>query len=140
MAGTLHVVWAFSSWPLDSRAEFASAVVGVEESQLPSRPLTLAVAGLLVVASWLVVTGARPANRLAASRLVRVGLWTVFGVMSIRGLGGLVVSGLGLGGAPAEFRHGDLLLYSPLCIVLGCLTGYVAARTRRHRMSPQGRA
>jgi hypothetical protein len=139
-AGALHAVWAFSPWPLDSRAEYAAAVVGVEESQLPSRPLVLAVAGLLGVASWLVVTGAWPANRLAASRLVRGGLWTICGVLSIRGLGGLVVSGFALGEAPAEFRHWDLVLYSPLCIVLGGLTGYVTARTRRRRISPRSQA
>ncbi|MGW2426798.1 DUF3995 domain-containing protein [Streptomyces sp. NPDC001709] len=138
--GALHAVWAFSPWPLDTRAEFAAAVVGVEESQLPSRPLTLAVAGLLGVASWLVVTGARPANHLASSRLVRAGLWTICGVLSMRGLGGLVASGFALGEAPHEFRHWDLLLYSPLCIVLGGLTGYVAARTRRRRINPQSQA
>lgn len=139
-AGALHVVWTFSAWPLDSPDEFASTVVGVEESQLPSRPSTLAVALLLFLASWLVLTGARPAHRLAGSRLVRVGLWTVLGVMSIRGLGGMVVSGLALGDAPAAFRHWDLLLYSPLCVVLGGLTGYVTARTRRRRINPLGPA
>ncbi|MFF3859794.1 DUF3995 domain-containing protein [Streptomyces sp. NPDC002209] len=132
-AGALHAVWVFSPWPLASRAEFAAVVVGVEEAQLPSGPLTLAVAGLLGAAAGLVVTGARPASRFGRSRPVRAGLWTVSGVLAARGLGGLAASGLGLGSAPPEFRHWDLLLYSPLCVALGGLSGYVALRTRRRR-------
>ncbi|WP_431683505.1 DUF3995 domain-containing protein [Kitasatospora sp. KL5] len=139
-AGALHAVWAFSPWPLASRAEFAEVVVGVDESQLPSAPLTVAVAGLLGAAAWLVVTGARPESGLAASRLVRAGMWTVAGVLSVRGLGGLAVSGLELGDAPAAFRHWDLALYSPLCIALGGLTGFTAARTRRRRIGSLRRA
>lgn len=139
-AGALHVVWIFSPWPLDSPAELAATVVGVQESQLPSRPLTLAVASLLGAASWLVVTSARSAHRLASARLVRVGIWTVCGVLSARGLGGLTVSGFALREATAEFRHWDLLLYSPLCIGIGGLTGYVATRTRRRRIGLPNRA
>ncbi|MFJ3201359.1 DUF3995 domain-containing protein [Streptomyces sp. NPDC086989] len=132
-AGALHAVWVFSPWPLDSRAEFASVVVGVDESQLPSAPLTFAVAGLLGAAAGLVATGARPASRPGRSWPVRAGLWTVSGALAVRGLGGLAASGLGLGSKPDGFRHWDLRLYSPLCVTLGGLTGYVALRTRRHR-------
>ncbi|TKS96188.1 DUF3995 domain-containing protein [Streptomyces lasalocidi] len=139
-AGALHAVWAFSPWPLDSRADYAAVVVGVAESQLPSRPLTLTVAGMLGLACWLVVTGVRPTNHLAASRLVRGGLWTLCGVLLIRGLGGLIVSGFTLSEAPAEFRHWDLLLYSPLCIVLGGLTGFVTVRVRSRRSNSGSRA
>ncbi|MFE5768811.1 hypothetical protein ACFQ7O_10710 [Streptomyces sp. NPDC056485] len=48
--------------------------------------------------------------------------------MAARGLGGLAGSGLGLWSKPAEFRHWDLRLYSPLRVALGGLTGYVARR------------
>ncbi|WP_405754597.1 MULTISPECIES: DUF3995 domain-containing protein [unclassified Streptomyces] len=132
-AGALHVVWVFSPWPLDSRADFASVVVGVDESQLPSGPLTFAVAGLLGAAAGMVLTGARPTSRIGRSRPVRAGLWVVSGVLAARGIGGLAASGLELGSKPAEFRHWDLRLYSPLCVTLGGLTGYVALRTRRRR-------
>jgi hypothetical protein len=129
-AGALHAVWTVSPWPLATRAEFAAVVVGVEESRLPSVPGTLAVAGLLGAGAWLVVTAARPAHRLAPSRLVRTGLWTLSGVLAVRGLGGLLVSGLDLREVPSEFRRWDLALYSPLCLALGGLTGYLAVRTR----------
>ncbi|MFJ1707421.1 DUF3995 domain-containing protein [Kitasatospora sp. NPDC088346] len=129
--GALHVVWAVSPWPLGSREEFAAVVVGVDESQLPSAPLTLAVTGLLGAAAWLVVTGARPERPLGSSRLVRSGMWTVAGVLALRGVGGLASSGLAPGERPEEFVHWDLALHSPLCVALGGLTGYVAARTRR---------
>ncbi|GHC59322.1 DUF3995 domain-containing protein [Streptomyces cinnamoneus] len=139
-AGALHAVWVFSPWPLESRAEFATVVVGVDEAHLPSAPLTFAVAGLLGVAGSLVLAGARPpAHRLSGSWPVRAGLWTVAGVLGVRGLGGLVASGLGLGDVPAEHRHWDLVLYSPLCVTLGGLAGYVALRTRRRSRTPKGR-
>ncbi|MFE0640560.1 DUF3995 domain-containing protein [Streptomyces sp. NPDC058877] len=132
-AGALHAVWTFSPWPLASRAEFAAVVVGVEESRLPSAQGTLVVAGLLGAGAWLVVTAARPTHRLAPSRLVRTGLWTVSGVLTARGLGGLLVSGFDLRDVPAEFQRWDLALYSPLCVALGGLTGYLAVRTRPGR-------
>ncbi|WP_186319280.1 DUF3995 domain-containing protein [Streptomyces sp. SAJ15] len=133
-AGVLHVVWVFSPWPLKSWAEFAATIGGVDESQRPSGPETFAVAGLLGTAAGLVLTGSRPtSNRWARSWPVRAGMWTVAGALSARGLGGLAVSGLRLGDVPAVFRHWDLRVYSPICVTLGGLTGYVALRTRRRR-------
>ncbi|MFI5529343.1 DUF3995 domain-containing protein [Kitasatospora sp. NPDC051853] len=125
-AGALHLVWTVSPWPLGSAAELAEAVVGVTEDQLPPTGLTLAVAGLLGAAGGLVL--ARPGS---GAWVVRAGVWTVSGVLLVRGLGGLVVSGAGLGEAPEAFRRWDLALYSPLCVALGGLAGYVALRARR---------
>ncbi|MGW4893311.1 DUF3995 domain-containing protein [Kitasatospora sp. NPDC004240] len=130
-AGAFHLLWVFSPWPLDTRADFAETVVGVPESELPSGPLTLAVAALLGAAAWLVVTASTPGRRLAASRLVRAGLWTVTGVLAVRGVGGLVGSALDLADAPDAYRYWDLTLYAPLCASLAALTGFLALRTRR---------
>ncbi|MFD0532032.1 hypothetical protein ACFQ1I_44575 [Kitasatospora arboriphila] len=52
------------------------------------RAATVAVAGLLGAAAWLVVTAARPRSPLGASRLVRSGVWTVSGVLALRGAAG----------------------------------------------------
>ncbi|MFJ9766333.1 DUF3995 domain-containing protein [Streptomyces erythrochromogenes] len=127
----LHAVWVRSPWPLGSPAELAEVVVGAEQEALPSAAATAAVAGLLAAASGMVLDGARPDSALGRARLVRAGLWTVSAVLAARGLGGLVVSGLDLQQAPARYTEMDLRLYSPLCLALSSLTGYVATRTRR---------
>ncbi|MBW5486859.1 DUF3995 domain-containing protein [Streptomyces bambusae] len=129
-AGALHVVWTRSPWPLDTPADLARVAVGVEETELPSAPLTLAVAGLLGTAGALVTAAARPESRWGRAKLVRAGVWTATGVLAARGAGGLAVSGLQLGKSTPEFRHWDLRLYSPICLTLAGLMGYVAGRTR----------
>ncbi|MFF9017412.1 DUF3995 domain-containing protein [Streptomyces sp. NPDC014870] len=130
VAGALHLVWLKSPWPLRSYEDLADAVVGVEATEMPGRPATAAVAGLLGAAGWLVTAAARPESRPGRSRVVRAGVWTVTGVMAARGLGGLAASGLQLRAATPRFRHWDLRVYSPVCLALGGLTGYVAGRTR----------
>ncbi|MET9692937.1 DUF3995 domain-containing protein [Streptomyces sp. NPDC006514] len=136
-AAALHAVWTRSPWPLSSPAELAEVVVGTGEDALPSAAATAAVAGLLTAAAGLVLAGARPDSALGRARLVRAGLWTISGVLAARGLGGLVVSGLDLQQAPARYTAMDLRLYSPLCLGLSSLTGYVAVRTRGGRRSPE---
>ncbi|WP_405790134.1 DUF3995 domain-containing protein [Streptomyces sp. NBC_01367] len=136
-AAALHAVWTRSPWPLSSPAELAEVVVGTGEDALPSAAATAAVAGLRAAAAGLVLAGARPDSALGRARLVRAGLWTVSGVLAARGLGGLVMSGLDLQHAPARYTAMDLRLYSPLCLGLSSLTGYVAARTRGGRRSPK---
>lgn len=126
-AAALHGVWLRSPWPLETPAELAKVAVGVAEEKLPPKAATAAVAGLLVTAGGLVLAGARPGR----GRLVRAGMWTVAGVLTARGAGGLAASGLQLREATPEFRHWDLRLYSPICLTLAGLTGYVALRTRR---------
>ncbi|MGZ9935519.1 DUF3995 domain-containing protein [Streptomyces sp. NC-S4] len=132
-AAALHAVWTRSPWPLSSPAELAEVVVGTGEDGLPSAAATAAVAGLLTAAAGLVLAGARPDSALGRARLVRAGLWTVCAVLAARGLGGLAVSGLDVQQAPARYTAMDLRLYSPLCLGLSFLTGYVAARTRGGR-------
>ncbi|MCJ1676693.1 DUF3995 domain-containing protein [Streptomyces sp. APSN-46.1] len=128
-AGALHALWVVNPWPLKSAAEFAETVVGVTEDQLPSVPLTLGVAALLGAAGYLVLANGRIARRIGPEKLNRVGLWTLAGVLAARGVGGLAASGLELGAAPEVYRHWDLVLYSPLCLTLAGLTGFVARRT-----------
>ncbi|MBT2404257.1 MULTISPECIES: DUF3995 domain-containing protein [unclassified Streptomyces] len=135
-AGALHALWTVDPWPLKSAAEFAETVVGVTEDQLPSAPLTLGVAALLGAAGYLVLSNGRIARKVGPEKLNRVGLWTLAGVLAARGAGGLVASGLALRDAPEAHRHWDLVLYSPLCLTLAGLTGFVARRTATRR---QGR-
>ncbi|AQT76098.1 DUF3995 domain-containing protein [Streptomyces sp. fd1-xmd] len=130
-AAALHVVWIRSPWPLGSPAELAEVVVGTDQEGLPPAAATAAVAGLLAAASGTVLACARPDSALGRARPVRAGLWAVSAVLAARGLGGLVVSGLDLQQTPARYTAMDLRVYSPLCIALSSLTGYVASRTRR---------
>jgi hypothetical protein len=124
----LHVVWAFSSWPLPDRRRYAEVVVGVTERELPGTGLTLLVAALLAVAAALVAGRGGAVRRWAPAWVHRWGAWTVAAVLLLRGLAGLAVSGLGLGAAPEAFRQWDLAVYSPLCVLLGAAVAVVAAR------------
>ncbi|MEU2390516.1 DUF3995 domain-containing protein [Streptomyces sp. NPDC007369] len=132
-AGALHALWTVDPWPLGSAAEFAETVVGVSEDRLPSVPLTLAVAAALGAAGYLVLSNGRIARTVGPEKLNRAALWTLAGVLAARGAGGLVTSGLDLGSAPEAYRHWDLALYSPLCLALAGLTGFVARRTAGRR-------
>ncbi|MEU8773355.1 DUF3995 domain-containing protein [Streptomyces sp. NPDC048606] len=132
-AGALHVVWVFTPWPLGSAAEFAETVVGVTEDRLPSVPLTLGVAGALGAAGYTVLSAGRTVPVVGPRKLNRIGVWTLAGVLAARGAQGLIHSGLALGNSPAAYRRRDLSVYSPLCLALAGLTGYVAHRTRRSR-------
>lgn len=49
---------------------------------------------------------------------VRIGANLLVAALAARGIGGLVVSGLGLVESTPEYRRWDLALYSPLCLGL----------------------
>lgn len=122
----LHLVWTFSSWPLRDGRRFAEVVVGVAERDLPGRGPTVLVAALLAAAAALVAGRGGALHRRGPAWVYRWGTWTVAGVLLLRGIGGFVVSGGGLGGAPDTFRHWDLAVYSPLCVLLGAAAAAVA--------------
>ena len=79
-----------------------------------------AVVGALALAASLVGTAARP----EPARLVRAGSWTVATVLLVRGLAGPVTDVAG--GLDDRYERLDLLLYSPLCLVLGAGAALVA--------------
>lgn len=130
-AGMIHLAWATgSTWPRSDADRLADLVVGVRP--FPSPPMTATVVGLITVAIAAVETESRssrsddPAAR--ARRLVARG---VPGVLALRGIGGLVGSSLELGTATDEFRHWDLRIYSPLCLVLAAAAVGAIALPRR---------
>ncbi|MFF4036849.1 DUF3995 domain-containing protein [Streptomyces sp. NPDC001816] len=133
-AGLMHVVWVFSPWPLASRADYARTVVGVAEADLPSGPLTATVAALLFLAAYLVAarsTAAQP------GWMIRTGPWVVAAALLGRGLVGVLVSGLDLTDVPSDYVLWDLRLYSPLCLLLGGLTLFVAKAAVSRAMSQE---
>ena len=115
----LHGIWAFSPWPLDSRARYAEVVVGVRERDLPSTAATLGVAGLLAAAARLVLMRSGVVSSAGPAWLPRWGVRVVAAALLLRAAAGFAVSGLGWGDAPEAFRRLDLTVYSPLCLVLG---------------------
>jgi hypothetical protein len=123
LVGALHVVWMFSPWPLRTREEFASRVVGVPVEKLPTGPATGAVAVLLALAAYLVAGRAGVVPVPGPSWLAAAGTACVAAVFLLRGAGGLVVSSR----QDTEFARLDQRIYSPLCLVLAACCATVAA-------------
>ncbi|MCX2952770.1 DUF3995 domain-containing protein [Lentzea sp. NEAU-D7] len=123
LVGVLHVVWMFSPWPLRTREEFASKVVGVPAEKLPSGPATGAVAVLLGVAAYLVTSRAGVVPAPGPTWLAAVGTAGVAAMLLLRGAAGLVVSSR----QRTEFARLDQRIYSPLCLVLAACCATVAA-------------
>lgn len=122
LIGALHVAWLFSPWPFRSREELARRAVGVPVDKLPPRGLTFAVAVLLGLAGYLVVGRADLVGTPGPSWVPVVGTAGVAAVLLLRGVGGLVVSYQ----RSTDFARMDLLLYSPLCLVLAACSAVVA--------------
>ena len=126
----LHGIWAFSPWPLNSRARFAEVVVGVDERDLPSTAATLGVAGLLALAARLVPIRAGVVPLVGPEWVPRWGVRVLAAALLLRAAAGFVVSGSRWGDRPESFRRLDLAVYSPLCLALGVAATFLAARER----------
>ena len=122
LIGALHVVWMFSPWPLRTREEFASRVVGVPVEKLPSAPMTGGVALLLGMAAYLIVSRVGLLPLPGPGWLAVAGTTGVAAVLLLRGAGGLIVSSR----HDTEFAQLDKRIYSPLCLVLAGCCGAVA--------------
>jgi hypothetical protein len=133
LLAVLHAIWAFSPWPLRSRARFAEVVVGVDERDLPPPAAVLGVAGLLALAAGLVLMRSGVVAPVGPERVPRWGVRVLAAVLLLRGVAGLVVSGSGRGTSPEAFRRLDLAVYSPLCLALAAATTFPAARGRSNR-------
>jgi len=119
-AGALHIYWAVGgTWPGSDRTDLARKVVG-NTDEFPSAGLTFAVAGLLLFGA-LVIGGATGLWPLPVSdRLARAAAWVVVAVLLIRGVAGLVASGIREArGRGTTFTHRDLRIYSPLTLGIG---------------------
>jgi len=110
--GALHVSWARGGcWPYADEGDFRLKLLP-PGAPSPGAGATWAVAALLTVAAVLVAGSA-----LGAGHWVFVaGSYGVVGVLALRGVGGLVVSGMIKPRSP--FARMDRRLYSPLCVAL----------------------
>jgi hypothetical protein len=123
----------FSSWPLSNREAIARYVGGVDVQDLPGAGPAVVVAGLLLLAGYLVGAGCGVLP-LRVPRLVRFGVGGVAAVLVLRGVSGMVASGRAALGhrtrVPIEYVHWDLALYSPLRLALGAVAAAVVWRGR----------
>lgn len=107
----LHLYWATgSTWPANNEKALSYAVLGVEAPFSP--PVVLPLATLLLCASGIVLAGARRRHR-----LLRLGTLAVAAGLSLRAVAGvywLITKDTG-----SAFYWLNLVLYTPLCVLLG---------------------
>lgn len=118
--GALHLAWALgSAFPSADPTTLARTVVGGDT--FPTATASATVAGLLTGATAIVAARAHPRTRLGRlvpSLVARPGVVVIATVLGVRGLGGLVISALGVPATSSKFRALNLIAYSPLCIAL----------------------
>jgi hypothetical protein len=121
-AAAIHALWATgTNWPGTDRIDLARKVVGSET--FPTNRDTWIVVGLLATATSLTVAASRGLRNHRLRRLVGLGASGVAAVLALRGVGGLALSTARLlSGSKVPFVSRDLLMYSPLCLVLAAAT------------------
>ncbi len=127
--GTLHAAWAAgASWPFADRASLAAAVDGVREEQFPSAPITFGVSALLCGAAVTVLAHEQRWAGEPLSGVVRLGVRVIGTGLAARGLLGLLRPSLLPAGELPPFRRLNMLIYSPLCLLLGTAIGRSSRR------------
>lgn len=115
----LHVVWTRSPWPLSTRQEFLETLIGSEDvGRHPTLAMTLVVAGLLLAAAWVLLARVALLPWWLPVWMLRWGPHVIASVLLLRGVGGLIASGL-LHLSTRAFEYWDIRLYSPLSLALG---------------------
>lgn len=120
--GGLHLVWAFSPWPLGDKVSFTRTVLGNDSGRMPPPALSALVGLTLIAGAVLVLMVNETVPGLGPGRLRTLGCYGLALVLLGRGLGGFLLNA----GATSEFQRWNNALYSPLCVVLGLLGGVVA--------------
>ena len=122
-AAAVHVYWAAGgTWPGSDRFDLARKVVG-DTDDFPSTVATLGVVALLLVAALVVGAGTGLWSLPLPERMVRAAAWAVVTVLFLRGVVGLVLSGIRQArGRGTAFSIRDVLIYSPLTLLLGTFT------------------
>ncbi len=116
----LHVYWGFGGlWPAADLRSLIDTVIGDPRmTEMPSRLLTLVVAGLIFAAGAFALTA-----NLQAPRLLRVffkiAIATIAIVFVVRGVSGYALPESIRARLSEPFAAYDQLIYSPICLVLG---------------------
>jgi hypothetical protein len=117
--GLLHLAWAFGlRWPGRDEAGLVAKVIGrTRGGRMPSRPLTVMVAGAILAGAAIVVLIGQPGLPPSLAILVVAAYAALDLVFMLRGLSGYV---------PPIWRHTEgtpfhrlnQLYYSPLCLLI----------------------
>lgn len=119
IAGVFHLLWAFSPWPLGTRREWATTIVGAEDGDLSWSRTELVVAcfvvaGALLAAAYIVGVRAGVLRRIGPWWGFWLATWVIAGVFLLRGVAPM--------DSPEDsFNHWNLVLYRPLCLVIAVL-------------------
>lgn len=139
VAAAFHVIWAFSPWPLETWWEWNRTVTGTDDATartgLGWAVNCFVIVGLLLAAACIVATRAGVLPRVGPWWAFRIAAWCVVLVLLGRGVLGLVVT------VPEDlpFHHWNLVLYSPLCLVLAALSAGAIACAGRSPGRGRGR-
>ena len=119
----LHIAWAFGvTWPAKHEQALVNAVLGVEgASRMPSRGLTLVVAGGMIAAAIIALWGARVVSLPLPGWICIMGLATLTAIFLLRG----IVTYLPVPMPVVQpFYRLNQIYYSPLILAIG--VGYLA--------------
>ncbi|MEV6960367.1 DUF3995 domain-containing protein [Streptomyces sp. NPDC051207] len=125
--GVLHLVWAFSPWPLDDEVSFSRTVLGSDSGEMPPPALSALVGLALIAGALLMLMVNRTVPAVGPAGLRTLAGYALVLVLLGRGLGGFLLNS----GATDEFQRWNSALYSPLCVVLGLLGAVVMTAGRR---------
>jgi len=124
----LHVYWAAGG-----RSGGAAAVPSRPAGTalfIPSAAGTLAVAGALALAAWVVAVSGGLARPIGPRSLYTVGVWGLGAVLVARAVGDFRYVGAFKQVRGTPFAALDDRLYTPLCAALGLATLWLAYRSR----------
>ncbi|MFG2029423.1 DUF3995 domain-containing protein [Streptomyces sp. NPDC048825] len=120
--GGLHLIWAFSPWPLDDKVSFTRTVVGSDSGEMPPPALSALVGLALIAGAALILMVNETFPAIGPGWLRTLGVYGLALVLLGRGVGGFLLNS----DATSEFQRWNNALYSPLCVALGLLGGAVA--------------
>jgi hypothetical protein len=119
----LHLYWGLGGrWPGHDEASLAAMVYG-PSGTMPRRAACFAVAGLLAAASGTVLSAS---GLILALPLTQMSSWVIVVVLVSRGGLGFFDRFLRPATRGTRFERLNLVIYSPLCFILGALT-YISA-------------
>ncbi|MBT2529804.1 DUF3995 domain-containing protein [Streptomyces sp. ISL-99] len=125
--GLLHFIWAFSPWPMSDAVTFSRTIGGVDDDKMPPAPSTVLVGLALIGGAVLTLMVNESIPTVGPGWLRLVGMYGLTVVLLARGLGGYFMNS----GAASEFQRLNTVLYPPLCVALGVLSGIVAVAASR---------